>query len=118
MTELVSHLERHDCVYRTRDPSDGRAWIIWFTERGLAIDRVARRALRGTEREWAKALGQDAYLQLLRLLERRLPVAEGAHGSGSFADLSDHRPVSPEEVSPRGDRRPPDPFQPVGGGAV
>ena len=93
MTELVSHLESHGYVYRTRDPKDGRAWIIRFTERGAALDQVARRALLETEKEWAKALGQDSYLQLVDLLERLLPVAEAAPGGGSFADLSDHRPL-------------------------
>src|SRR5256885_2609821 len=92
MTELVSHLERHGYVRRTRDPSDGRAWIIRFTERGAALDHVARRALQETEREWAGALGQESYLQLVDLLQRLLPVAEAASREGSFADLSDERP--------------------------
>jgi len=100
MTELVSYLEQHGYVYRTRDPSDGRAWIIRFTERGAALDQVARRALQETEREWAQALGQRAYGELLGHLERLLAVAvaEAAPGGGSpppFADLSDHRTLWP-----------------------
>jgi DNA-binding MarR family transcriptional regulator len=43
MTELVSYLEKHGYVYRTRDPGEGRAWIIRFTERGAALRRVVRR---------------------------------------------------------------------------
>jgi DNA-binding MarR family transcriptional regulator len=105
MTELVSYLEHHGYVHRTRDPSDGRAWIIRFTERGAALDQVARRALQETEREWADALGQEAYLQLLELLEHLLLVAERAPGSGSFADLSDHRPLWPERPVQAGERR-------------
>jgi DNA-binding MarR family transcriptional regulator len=95
MTELVSHLERHGYVYRTRDPSDGRAWIIRFTERGAALHQVAWMTLQGTEREWAQALGQESYLQLVELLERLLAVAEAAPADGSFADLSDREPVRP-----------------------
>jgi DNA-binding MarR family transcriptional regulator len=104
MTELVSYLEKHGYIYRTRDPSDGRAWIIRFTERGAALDRVARRALRDTEAEWAQALGQRAYVQLRKHLERLLEVAEAAGEvqGGSFADLSDHRPLLPEQ--PRASR--------------
>lgn len=98
MTELISYLEHHGYVYRTRDPSDGRAWIIRFTERGAALDQVARRALQDTEKEWAQALGHEAYLQLVELLERLLAVAEAAPEVGSFADLSDHRPLWPETV--------------------
>jgi DNA-binding MarR family transcriptional regulator len=90
MTELVSYLERHGYVYRTRDPSDGRAWIIRFTERGEALHRVAIRTLRDTERAWATALGEEAYRDLLGHLERLRAVAEGA--DGSFADRSDPPP--------------------------
>src|ERR1051326_4685341 len=61
MTELVAYLERHGYVSRVRDPRDGRAWIIRFTDRGAALDQVARRALQETEREWAAALGPVAY---------------------------------------------------------
>jgi DNA-binding MarR family transcriptional regulator len=95
MTELVSYLEKHGYVYRTRDPSDGRAWIIRFTDRGTALHLVARRALQDTEREWAQALGDGAYRQLVGHLERLLVVAEGsADGSrGAFADRSDHWPA-------------------------
>lgn len=109
MTELVSYLEKHGYVYRSRDPSDGRAWIIRFTDRGFALDQVARRALRDTEAEWAQALGQRAYIQLRTHLERLLAVAEaaGTLPRGSFADLSDHRPLlaKPPRASPdRGKR--------------
>src|SRR2546429_6290113 len=94
MTELVSYLEKHGYVYRTRDPSDGRAWIIRFTERGAAVDQVARRTLQETEREWAWSLGEEAYRQLVEHLERLLPVAEAAAADEPpFADLSDHRPL-------------------------
>jgi DNA-binding MarR family transcriptional regulator len=93
MTELVSYLEKHGYVYRTRDPSDGRAWVIRFTERGAALDQVARRALRDSEREWETALGEPAYAQLRDLLERLLPVAEAQEAP--FADRSDHRPLRP-----------------------
>ena len=87
MTELVAYLEQHEYVSRTRDPSDGRAWIIRFTERGEALHRVALRTLRETEREWASALGDDAYRDLVGHLERLLEVAEGQ--AGAFADRSD-----------------------------
>ena len=100
MTELVSELEKRGYVNRTRDPSDGRAWIIRFTERGAALDQVARRALQETEREWAQALGQPAYRQLVEHLERLLAVAEaapqGEQSAAPFADLSDHRPLRPD----------------------
>src|SRR5215467_6155664 len=88
MTELVSYLEQHGYVYRARDPTDGRAWIIRFTERGVALHRVALRTLREAEQEWARALGDGAYRQLVGHLERLLVVAESAEGR-AFADRSD-----------------------------
>lgn len=102
MTELVAYLERHGYVSRARDPRDGRAWIIRFTDRGAALDQVARRALQETEREWAAELGPVAYAQLLEHLERLLAVAEGA-AARPFADLSDHRELwlEDEEAKPR-----------------
>lgn len=93
MTELVAYLERQGYVYRTRDAADGRAWIIRFTERGAALDRVARRTLQETEREWARALGEPAYRQLVEHLERLLQVAEDTQRA-AFADRSDQAPWS------------------------
>ena len=92
MTELVSHLEQRGYVSRTRDPTDGRAWIIRFTERGAAIDQVARRAMLQTEREWGAALGPAGYAQLIQQLERLLTVAEaGPDHPSRFADQTDSR---------------------------
>jgi DNA-binding MarR family transcriptional regulator len=95
MTELVSYLEQRGYVYRTRDPSDGRAWIIRFTERGAAVDQTARRAMLETEREWGAALGPEGYARLIEQLERLLAVAEAGAGQASsspaFADQSDNR---------------------------
>jgi DNA-binding MarR family transcriptional regulator len=88
MTELVSYLEQHGYVYRTRDPTDGRAWIIRFTDRGAALHEVALSALRKTEQEWARALGDGTYRQLVGHLERLLAVAESPEGR-AFADRSD-----------------------------
>ena len=103
MTELVSYLEKHGYVYRTRDPSDGRAWIIRFTERGARLDQVARRALRDTEARWAQALGKQTYAQLRKHLESLLEVAEATSQvqGATFADLSDHRPLLPEPTRAR-----------------
>jgi len=103
LTELVSYLEKHGYVYRTRDPSDGRAWIIRFTERGARLDQVARRALRDTEARWAQALGKQTYAQLRKHLESLLEVAEATSQvqGATFADLSDHRPLLPEPTRAR-----------------
>jgi DNA-binding MarR family transcriptional regulator len=108
MTELVSYLERRGYVSRTRDPTDGRAWIVRLTKRGLALDRVARNALRDTEAEWARMLGQRAYLQLRKQLQRLLVVAEASSQPPrtSLADLSDRRASMPARRESGRGRRP------------
>ena len=77
MTELVSYLERHGYVYRTRDPSDGRAWIIRFTERGAALHQVAVRALRDADaRAWDERYPELPADVVRQLFERRFATAE------------------------------------------
>lgn len=45
MTELIRRLERDGLVERRADPSDGRASVIFLTERSRAFEPVAARAL-------------------------------------------------------------------------
>jgi DNA-binding MarR family transcriptional regulator len=45
MTELIRRLERDGLVERRRDPSDGRASVIFLAERGRSFEPVAAAAL-------------------------------------------------------------------------
>jgi DNA-binding MarR family transcriptional regulator len=45
MTELVRRLERDGLVERRPDPSDGRASVVFLTERSRAFEPVAARTL-------------------------------------------------------------------------
>jgi DNA-binding MarR family transcriptional regulator len=45
MTELIRRLERDGLVERRRDPTDGRASVIFLAERGRAFEPVAALAL-------------------------------------------------------------------------
>ena len=70
MGELVRYLEERGYVERVPDPSDGRAMLIRRTERGWALNRMARRLVQEIQDEWAAALGEEEMEQLLRLLQR------------------------------------------------
>ena len=57
MGELVRDLERLGYVERARDPSDGRAQLIRYTEKGMRADQVGVLAIRRLERRWSRAFG-------------------------------------------------------------
>lgn len=66
--EIVRHLEEHDYVLTTADPSDGRAVIVLPTERGRAAATTARRAITTLRRNWAREIGKPAMESLLDAL--------------------------------------------------
>lgn len=67
--ELVDQLERIGLVERRSDPDDRRAKRIHQTERGRRAAKAAFQALRETDREIRKRLGDRRYRELRRSLE-------------------------------------------------
>ncbi|MBI4913153.1 MAG: winged helix-turn-helix transcriptional regulator [Acidobacteria bacterium] len=67
---LVDSLEALGYVERVPDPTDRRAKIVRFTERGRAQDRVAQASFAATERRLVKALGREDVAELRRILAR------------------------------------------------
>lgn len=65
---LVDQLERAGYVERRPDPSDARARLVCFTDRGRALQREARTVERQVEREWSRHLGPDRLATLHALL--------------------------------------------------
>ena len=57
MTTMVRLLERDGLVRREPDPEDGRASLIFLTERSRSFRPVAERALRELEQLVTKSLG-------------------------------------------------------------
>lgn len=80
MAELVDYLVAHGYLERVPDPSDGRALLVRRTERGWAVNRVARRVVEEMQAEWARALGSDEFANLLRLLRRLAEVIDQPAG--------------------------------------
>jgi DNA-binding MarR family transcriptional regulator len=71
-SQLVTDLEQNDYVQRLPDPSDNRASLVRFTERGWQFCQDANRVRLELEAEYEAALGKDAMQNLRGLLEKLL----------------------------------------------
>lgn len=71
MTELVRRLEREGLVERRPDPSDGRASVVFLTERSRAFQPVAARTLADLDRLARERL-DDEGAEALRAALRKL----------------------------------------------
>ena len=66
---FVDYLEARGYVERLPDPADRRAKLIRPTERGKAVDRVARHAIARIQKNWTEMLGSARMGELQDLLE-------------------------------------------------
>jgi DNA-binding MarR family transcriptional regulator len=66
MNYLVGSLEELGYVERLRDPADGRARIVRFTERGLDASRAGRAIIDQIEQEWSGRLPGETLPRLRR----------------------------------------------------
>lgn len=57
MSELVDQVERTGLIEKRRDPTDGRAKLVCFTEKGLVWLDAFRRGLEVSENEMREELG-------------------------------------------------------------
>lgn len=64
MAELVLHLEKHEYVVRTPDPTDRRAKLVSPTDRGNRVIRAAQALVPELESRVATLLGEDRLRQL------------------------------------------------------
>lgn len=71
MTELVRHLEHDGLVERRPDPSDGRASVVFLTERSRAFQPVAVQTLADLDRLARERL-DDEGAEALRAALRKL----------------------------------------------
>jgi DNA-binding MarR family transcriptional regulator len=74
MSELIDVMARLGYVERVPDPHDRRASLIRRTERGWAINRIARDTVESMEREWRGALGDEEFTRMLTGLRRLTQV--------------------------------------------
>ena len=74
MAELVSDLESRGYVRRDPDPSDGRARLIQFTERGWAAVGTALDAFNQIEADFADRVGHRRMRDLRTTINRLIDV--------------------------------------------
>ncbi len=67
---LVDQLQQLGYVERAPDPSDGRATVVCFSERGWLVHQVARAAVQRVQEEWAQVVGPAEMEALLATLAR------------------------------------------------
>ena len=76
----INQLEAAGYVERVPDPTDRRAKIIRFTERGLEVRRVADEIIAGIEHECVQQLGEERMRQFEGLLKDVSSVLEENRG--------------------------------------
>ena len=72
MGQLVDELERDGLILRTPDPSDKRATLIKFTERGWQFLQDAYQVKLEIESAYGQVLGEEEFAALRSLLEKLL----------------------------------------------
>jgi DNA-binding MarR family transcriptional regulator len=82
-SQIVTDLETRGYVQRLADPTDRRASLVRFTERGWQFCQDANRVRLELEAEYETTLGTDAMQTLRGLLEELLEETGGRAGSGS-----------------------------------
>lgn len=79
MNYLLSDLEAKGYLIRRPDPDDGRAKLVFLTDRGRAVQRTVRATIGRLEEELSSQLGADDFARLRELLVR-LNTCEFAGG--------------------------------------
>jgi DNA-binding MarR family transcriptional regulator len=78
INDLLSDLEKGGYLERVPDPTDGRARIVRFTERGWDLTQVIRDMSFATEREWTRAIGEARFAEFRDTLRELVAYASPA----------------------------------------
>ncbi|SFF40546.1 MarR family winged helix-turn-helix transcriptional regulator [Thermoflexibacter ruber] len=65
---LLDMMEKKGYVKRKQDLTDGRAWIFELTQLGKEYRNEGLKIIAEIEKQWAKALGKNEYIQLKKYL--------------------------------------------------
>jgi len=76
VTFMVDQLERAGYVRRVPDPSDARARLVVFADRGLAAQQVARRTEAVVQEGWTRHLGRRATARLHQILTQLREITD------------------------------------------
>jgi DNA-binding MarR family transcriptional regulator len=75
--DLIRDLENLGYLHLERDPADGRARIIRYTERGWRLFRIGSRLSHDIGQQWAQAIGQRRYDQFHATLRAIVDLSRG-----------------------------------------
>lgn len=75
--DLMRDLEELGYVRLEPDPTDGRARLVRYTDRGWSYYRTASRLSRQVGRRWAAALGEERFRDFERFLQDVLALESG-----------------------------------------
>jgi len=75
--DLVRDLENLGYLHLERDPADGRARIIRYTERGWRLFRIGSRLSHDIGQQWVQAIGQRRYDQFHATLRAIVDLSRG-----------------------------------------
>lgn len=73
---MFDQLERTGYVRRVPDPSDARARLVVFADRGIAAQEVARRTEVVVQEKWTRHLGRRATVRLHETLTRLREITD------------------------------------------
>jgi DNA-binding MarR family transcriptional regulator len=76
VTFLVDQLVRAGYVRRVPDPTDARARLVTFADRGLAAQQVARRTEVALQEEWTRHLGRRTTARLHQILTQLREITD------------------------------------------
>ncbi|HEY1292070.1 MAG TPA: MarR family winged helix-turn-helix transcriptional regulator [Chloroflexota bacterium] len=96
MGYLVDYLVQRGYLERLPDPTDGRAQIVRRTERGWAVNRLAREVVAEVQAEWAAALGPQRFQHMLEVLSDLATLLDVQY-PGSVSEVSTR--AAPTELS-------------------
>jgi DNA-binding MarR family transcriptional regulator len=82
MSEIVDQVEQTGLIVRRRDPTDGRAKLICFTDKGLNWLRAFRLSLKVAEREMRDEIGSPMVDLMVDSLAKYVEALEGRSPNG------------------------------------
>jgi DNA-binding MarR family transcriptional regulator len=75
-TFMVDQLERAGYVHRIPDPTDARARLVTFADRGLVAQEIARRTEVVIQDEWTRHLGHRTTTRLHQILTQLREITD------------------------------------------
>lgn len=93
MAQAVQGLEKLGYVERRPDPNDRRAKLVFLTERGRDVPRIAQSTGPRVEARWAELIGHEELETLRSLLQRLLTALQDEAEGDDTAESGEAGPL-------------------------